>query len=160
MSWLGRGSRYESRNVFRLDRRYEFNIRGFVCVGSEDFVVEKREPALPAIRELAESLDLDMTVKSATDPVFATVSAGKKVFQQARNVTSAILLHALKAAAQPKLLEGGSVNLQGTLFGEQFDNRTESRQWAHANASGVALNAGSQWHSSNIHSIRRIGIFR
>lgn len=139
MSWLGRVFRYESRNVSGLDRLYEFNVREMVFVGSEDFVVDKRETSLPLIRELAERLDLDMTMQSATDPFFATVSAAKKFFQQAHDVKSEILLHTLDDEAQPKLLAGGSVNLHGTFFGERFNITTEDGALAHTGCIGLGI---------------------
>lgn len=139
MSWLGRVFRYESRNVSGLDRLYEFNVRELVFVGSEEMVVEARTRSLPAIRQLAENLDLDMTLQSATDPFFATVSAAKKLFQQAHEVKSEILLHTLNGDGQPKLLAGGSVNLHGTFFGERFDIRTEDGELAHTGCIGLGV---------------------
>lgn len=139
ISWLGRVFRYESRNISGLDRLYEFNVREIVFVGSEEFVAEKRARALPLIKELAETVDLDMSLQSATDPFFATVSAAKKFFQQAHDVKSEILLSSLSPEGSPKLLAGGSVNLHGAFFGERFDIKTEDGVAAHTGCIGLGI---------------------
>ncbi|MEL7470038.1 MAG: hypothetical protein AAFN27_16410 [Pseudomonadota bacterium] len=139
ISWLGRVFRYESRNISGLDRLYEFNVREIVFVGSEDFVAERRERALPLIKTLAETLDLDMNLQSATDPFFATVSAAKKFFQQAHDVKNEILLSSLKPDGSPKVMAGGSVNMHGTFFGERFNITTEDGRPAHTGCIGLGV---------------------
>ncbi|MEM9059729.1 MAG: hypothetical protein AAGD13_04635 [Pseudomonadota bacterium] len=139
ISWLGRVFRYESRNISGLDRLYEFNVREIVFVGSEEFVAERRERALPLVVSLAETLDLDMSLQSATDPFFATVSAAKKFFQQAHDVKNEILLSTLKPDGSKKLLAGGSVNMHGTFFGERFDITTEDGSPAHTGCIGLGI---------------------
>ena len=139
ISWLGRIFRFESRNISGLDRLYEFNVREIVFVGTESFVAKKRLDALPLIRELAETLDLDMTLQSATDPFFATVSAAKKFFQQAHDVKSEILLQTLDLTGTPKSMAGGSVNLHGNFFGERFDITASDGAAAHTGCIGLGI---------------------
>lgn len=139
VTWLGRVFRYESRNISGLDRLYEFNVREIVFVGSEDYVAAKRQAALPLVRALAEGFDLEMSLQSATDPFFATVSAAKKLFQAAHDVKNEILLPVLKEDGSRKMLAGGSINLHGPFFGERFDIRTECGAVAHTGCIGLGV---------------------
>ena len=120
-SWLGRVFRYESRNISGLDRLFEFNVRELVFVGDEDYTRDCRTKALPIIEQLANQLDLDCKVQTATDPFFATVSAAKKFWQKAQEVKNEILIPVLKPDGSTKQLACGSVNLHGNFFGNRFD---------------------------------------
>ena len=139
VSWLGRVFRYESRNISGLDRLYEFNVREIVWVGTEDYVAGCRKKALPLVGELAEFVDLDMKLQTATDPFFATVSAAKKFFQQAQEVKNEILIPVLKSDGSKKLLACGSVNLHGNFFGERFDITAADDQPAHTGCIGLGI---------------------
>ena len=120
MSWMGRVFRYESRNICGLDRLYEFNVREIVFVGTDEYVRECRQTALPLVKELAATFDLDMKLQTATDPFFATVSAAKKFYQQAQEVKNEILIPVLKEDGSHKMLACGSVNLHGNFFGQRL----------------------------------------
>lgn len=139
LSWLGRVFRYESRNISGLDRLFEFNVREIVFVGTEEFVAERRARALPLVQALAEAIDLDMSLQSATDPFFATVSAAKKFFQQAHDVKNEILLYSLDPAGERKMMAGGSVNMHGTFFGERFNISTADDLPAHTGCIGLGI---------------------
>ncbi len=139
VSWLGRVFRYESRNISGLDRLYEFNVREIVWVGTEDYVAACRKKALPLVGELAEFVDLDMKLQTATDPFFATVSAAKKFFQQAQEVKNEILIPVLKSDGSKKLLACGSVNLHGNFFGERFDITAADNEPAHTGCIGLGI---------------------
>ena len=58
-TWMGRVFRYESRNISGLDRLFEFNVRELVFVGSDDYVKDVRNRALPLVEELASYFDID-----------------------------------------------------------------------------------------------------
>ena len=139
ISWLGRVFRYESRNISGLDRLYEFNVREIVFLGSDEYVADRRIQALPLIQQFAETVDLDMSLQSATDPFFATISAAKKFFQQAYDVKSEILLPILRADGERKMLAGGSVNIHGSFFGERFDIRMADGSVAHTSCIGLGI---------------------
>jgi seryl-tRNA synthetase len=119
-TWLGRVFRYESRNINGLDRLYEFNVRELVFVGSEDYVRACRAKALPLVEELANFMDIDCQVQTATDPFFATVSAAKKFWQAAQEVKNEIKIPALSNDGTKKMLACGSINLHGNFFGKRF----------------------------------------
>ncbi len=119
-SWLGRVFRYESRNINGLDRLYEFNVRELVFVGDEDYVRACRQKALPIVEELANTIDIDCKVQTATDPFFATVSAAKKFWQAAQEVKNEIKIPTLDGEGNEKLLACGSINLHGNFFGKRF----------------------------------------
>ena len=120
-TWMGRVFRYESRNINGLDRLYEFNVRELVFVGSEDFVRSIRAKSLPIIEELANLIDIDCQVQTATDPFFATVSAAKKFWQAAQEVKNEIKIPALSNDGTTKMLACGSINLHGNFFGKRFN---------------------------------------
>jgi seryl-tRNA synthetase len=119
-TWLGRVFRYESRNINGLDRLYEFNVRELVFVGSEEYVRACRTKALPLVEELANFMDIDCQVQTATDPFFATVSAAKKFWQAAQEVKNEIKIPALSNDGTKKMLACGSINLHGNFFGKRF----------------------------------------
>ena len=139
VSWLGRVFRYESRNISGLDRLFEFNVREIVFVGSEDYVRECRQKALPLVGELAEYFDLDMTLQTATDPFFATVAAAKKFWQQSQEVKNEILIPVLDAEGKEKLLACGSVNLHGNFFGQKFNIKAADGSDAHTGCIGLGI---------------------
>ncbi|MEL6298494.1 MAG: aminoacyl--tRNA ligase-related protein [Pseudomonadota bacterium] len=139
-TWLGRVFRYESRNINGLDRLYEFNVRELVFVGHEDFCRSAREKALPLVKSLAESFDMEMQLQTATDPFFATVSAAKKFFQAAQEVKNEIKIPVLDADGNKKVIACGSVNLHGNFFGKRFDiTAGEAREPVHTGCVGLGI---------------------
>lgn len=138
-TWMGRVFRYESRNINGLDRLYEFNVRELVFVGSEDYLRDCRAKALPIVEELANYLDLDCRVQTATDPFFATVSAAKKFWQAAQEVKAEIKIPVLDAKGQEKLLACGSINLHGNFFGTRFGITLEDGTPAQTGCIGLGI---------------------
>ncbi len=120
-TWMGRVFRYESRNISGLDRLFEFNVRELVFVGSDDYVKDVRNRALPLVEELASYFDIDCKLQTATDPFFATVSAAKKFWQAAQEVKNEIKIPVLDAEGNTTTIACGSINLHGNFFGERFD---------------------------------------
>ncbi len=121
LTWQGRVFRYELRNVAGLDRLWEFSVRELVFVGSDEHVADCRRRVLPVIGELAERLDLECRIETASDPFFATVSAARTFWQRAQEVKNEIMLPIGPGPdGAPKRLAGGSVNLHGHFFGDRF----------------------------------------
>ncbi len=138
-TWMGRVFRYESRNINGLDRLYEFNVRELVFVGTEDFCRDVRRKAIPIVEELANLVDIDCQVQTATDPFFATVSAAKKFFQAAQEVKNEIKIPALGADGSVKQLACGSINLHGNFFGKRFDFKTADGEPAQTGCVGLGI---------------------
>ena len=138
-TWMGRVFRYESRNISGLDRLYEFNVRELVFVGSEDYVRDVRDRALPLIQELASYFDIDCKVQTATDPFFATVSAAKKFWQAAQEVKNEIKIPILDDDGNLTTIACGSVNLHGNFFGERFDIRDNAGNPALTGCVGLGI---------------------
>jgi seryl-tRNA synthetase len=138
-TWMGRVFRYESRNINGLDRLYEFNVRELVFVGTEEYVRACRAKALPIVEELANFIDIDCQVQTATDPFFATVSAAKKFWQAAQEVKNEIKIPALGNDGSQKLLACGSINLHGNFFGKRFDFTCANGEPAQTGCVGLGI---------------------
>jgi seryl-tRNA synthetase len=80
-----------------------------------------------------------MSLQSATDPFFATVSAAKKFYQAAHDVKNEVLLPVLGPDGAAKMLAGGSINLHGRFFGERFDIRGPDGGPAHTGCIGLGI---------------------
>jgi seryl-tRNA synthetase len=138
-TWMGRVFRYESRNISGLERLYEFNVRELVFVGSEDYVTDIRARALPIVEELAQFIDLDCQIQTATDPFFATVSAAKKFWQAAQEVKNEIKIPILDSDGNKHNIACGSINLHGNFFGEKFDIRDDQGNPALTGCVGLGI---------------------
>lgn len=131
--------RYESGNNSRLEHLYEFNACEIIFFGSEEFASEKRASAMPLIRKLAETMDIQMSLQSATDPFFSTASAAKAFSQQTHDVTSEVLLATLTENMHATLMVGGSENLHGSSFVKRFDISPEDGAPAHTGCIGLGI---------------------
>ena len=138
-TWMGRVFRYESRNISGLDRLYEFNVRELVFVGSDAYVSDVRNRALPLVEELASFFDIDCKLQTATDPFFATVSAAKKFWQAAQEVKNEIKIPVLDADGNTKTIACGSINLHGNFFGERFDIQDSEANAAMTGCVGLGI---------------------
>ncbi len=138
-TWLGRVFRYESRNINGLDRLYEFNVRELVFVGNDDYVRACRTKALGLVEELANMIDIDCQVQTATDPFFATVSAAKKFWQAAQEVKNEIKIPALANDGTQKMLACGSINLHGNFFGKRFNFTCDNGEPAQTGCVGLGI---------------------
>ena len=138
-TWMGRVFRYESRNIHGLDRLYEFSVRELVFVGTEDYVADCRKKALPIVKDLANMLDIDCVVETATDPFFATVSMAKKFWQATQEVKNEIKIPVIGKDGESKRIACGSVNLHGEFFGEKFDIRDTEGNPAHTGCVGLGI---------------------
>jgi seryl-tRNA synthetase len=138
-TWLGRVFRYESRNINGLDRLYEFNVRELVFVGDEDYVRSIRNKAMPIVEELANFMDIDCQVQTATDPFFATVSAAKKFWQASQEVKCEIKIPSLANDGTVKQLACGSINIHGNFFGKRFGFTCQNGEPAQTGCVGLGI---------------------
>lgn len=139
-SWKGRVFRFESRNVAGLDRLWEFNVRELVFAGSEAFVRQGREQALPFISKLAKHLDLECRVETAADPFFATVAAAKTFWQRAQEVKNEIVLPVTTGEdGAVRHIACGSINLHGNFFGDRFGFKESEGEAASTACVGLGL---------------------
>jgi hypothetical protein len=127
LSWQGRVFRYESRNLSTLERLWEFSVRELVCVADPDRLPRWRDDVVDLICEMATDFDLDLTIRPATDPFFATVAAAKRFWQQSMASKYEVRLTVGQDHdGAPVSVAAGSVNLHGTFFAERFDLRTDA----------------------------------
>jgi seryl-tRNA synthetase len=139
-TWQGRVFRHESRNISGLERLWEFNVRELVFVGTENYVVECRQRALPLIEELAGHFDLEIRVETAADPFFATVSAARTFWQRSQEVKNELRLPVEPGPdGAERTIAGGSVNIHGKFFGERFNIMTEDGSTAFTGCIGLGI---------------------
>jgi seryl-tRNA synthetase len=140
LTWQARVFRHESRNTNGLDRLAEFNVRELVFVGTDEFVMQRRQEVLEIFEELLGEWDIDCRVETATDPFFAPVAAARAFWQQAREVKYEMLL-----AVEPgdgdatRRIAGGSINIHEQFFGTRFDIKAEDGEPAFTGCVGVGI---------------------
>ena len=117
----GKCFRYESSNIQGLDRLWDFTMREVIFVGTEAFVVERRQKAIDAVTEQLARWDLDGTIETANDPFFPT-TYGVKTYWQVRSDLKFELRLAVEPSAlgQARSLACGSFNLHESFFGKTF----------------------------------------
>ena len=121
LTWNGRVFRYESKNIAGLDRLWEFNVRELVFIGTDEFVLTKRDQAKQLLIDLLSEWDLEFHIETATDPFFATVYAAKSFWQQSMDVKHEIRVRVENAPnGEPRTVAAGSINLHGAFFGTRF----------------------------------------
>lgn len=140
LTWQGRVFRYESRNLAGLDRLWEFNVRELVFVGTDEYVAECRQRALPLIGELAATFDLECSIETANDPFFATVAAARSFWQRAQEVKNEIMLPIeRRPGGRSRHLACGSINLHGHFFGDRFGIATDGAPSAATGCIGLGI---------------------
>lgn len=118
---VGRCFRYEAGNMRGLDRLWDFTMREIVLVGTEGAVSDRRALGQRHLFEMAEALDLSVTLESANDPFFASAYA-KKTYYQARSDLK-FELRAVSGVGPPgaePTLAIASANLHESFFGTTF----------------------------------------
>lgn len=114
---LGRCFRYESKNFRGLLRLWDFSMREIIVCGTEREVDLARERLLDAACLLAESLDLDFIVESATDPFFSAAYSEKAYWQTRNHLKLEMRLLAGEPSARTA---AASFNLHEDFFGRTF----------------------------------------
>ena len=85
--------RYEARNMYSLERLWNFNMREIVFVGEDDFVGDGLETVRRAFSAVLRELDLTHQVITATDPFFVGTFRDQAAYQAAFE-----LKHEIRAA--------------------------------------------------------------
>ena len=122
----GQVFRNEASPDGRIDRLTAYTMREIVMVGSEAFVLAKRELLLNEITMLIAKLDLACDIKAADDPFFCNDALQKAAYQN---------LAQLKYEVDVPLFEDrrtaiASINLHNDFFGKNYDFK--NRDGGHA----------------------------
>jgi len=110
--------RNETSPTGSLDRLINFTVRDIMFVGSEEFVLEKRQQMIDACIGLVRDLGLDCRIETADDPFFTNESANKNLVQYALSLKYEILA---RLPHSGKDMAVGSINLHQDFFGNVFD---------------------------------------
>lgn len=115
-------------NVFRneasgegsLDRLSAFTMREIVTIGTEAFVLARRQSLLEDMKQLAISLSLRCTIEAADDPFFCNDALQKSLLQ-----TAAQLKYELRVVLfGDRDIAVGSLNLHNDYFSKSYDYTT------------------------------------
>ncbi len=112
--------RYEDGNHIPLERLWEFTMREIIVIGTRAQVEDVRQSLVRQVTAFVETLELDASIESATDPFFAAGDEGRRLMQQA-----GALKYELRLTVEPsgRAIAAASFNHHSDFFGTRFDIR-------------------------------------
>jgi seryl-tRNA synthetase len=114
---VGKCFRYESGNLGKLERLWDFTMRELIFVGTQEQVLDQRERAIKETTKLLDEWGLSYEISSATDPFFIDEYSAA-TFQMAFDLKFEI------QASLPykrKTLAVGSFNFHRDYFGRSLN---------------------------------------
>ncbi len=112
--------RNEASDEGSLDRLSAFTMREIVTVGTEAFVLARRQVLLEDMKQLAQLLGLRCTIEAADDPFFCNDALQKNLLQ-----TAAQLKYELRVVLfGNREIAVGSLNLHNDYFSKSYDYTT------------------------------------
>jgi seryl-tRNA synthetase len=128
--------RFEARNMYSLERLWNFTMREIIFVGEEDFVSEGLEAVRIAMAAVLRDLDLTHQVITATDPFFVGTFRDQAAYQAAFE-----LKYEIRAAVpfRKNTVAVGSINRHGNFFGRTLNIRTSSGTFADTGCFGLGF---------------------
>lgn len=113
----GKCFRYESGNMSGLERLWDFTMHETIFVGTKDYVLAHRAACLDFAQTIAEALDLDYRIETATDPFFIEDFATQASFQSAFDLKFEFVA---TLPYRDRSLAVGSINYHQNFFGRAF----------------------------------------
>ncbi len=113
----GKCFRYESGNMSGLERLWDFTMHETIFVGTKDYVLGHREACLAFATNVADALDLDYRIETATDPFFIDDFATQAAFQSAFDLKFEFVA---SLPYRGTSLAVGSINYHQNFFGRAF----------------------------------------
>ncbi len=113
----GQVFRNEASVSGRLDRLTAFTMREIVTIGSEDFVLGKREALIDEMTEMMTELDLACTIQAADDPFFSNDALQKNAFQNLAQLKYEVVTPLFG----DKNCAVASINLHNDFFSRNYD---------------------------------------
>ena len=128
--------RYEDGNHIPLERLWEFTMREIIVMGTREQVENVRQSLVRQVGRLIETLELDASIETATDPFFAAGDEGRRLMQQA-----GALKYELRLAvdATGRTIAAASFNHHHDFFGTRFSIRAPSGAPAHSGCVAFGL---------------------
>ena len=118
--------RHEGERLAPLERGWAFSMREVVCIGSADDVRHFLSRGRTRAVRLAVSLGLAAGIIEAEDPFFAPTSRGKGLLQRVKGLKRELVL----PIGSGRTIAAASVNDHETFFGDAFEIRLASGEWA------------------------------
>lgn len=132
----GQCYRYEDGNHVPLERLWEFTMREIVVIGTREQVEATRQSLVRQVTALVETLELDASIDTATDPFFVAGDEGRRLMQQA-----GALKYELRLAvdATGRTIAAASFNHHHDFFGTRFGIRLADGTVAHSGCVAFGL---------------------
>lgn len=113
----GQVFRNETSASGRLDRLTAFTMREIVMIGSEGFVLAKREALIDEVIEAMTGLDLACTIQAADDPFFSNDALQKNAFQNIAKLKYEVVTPLFG----DNTCAVASINLHNDFFSRNYD---------------------------------------
>ena len=128
--------RYEDGNHIPLERLWEFTMREIIVIGTRQQVEDVRQSLIRRVMALVDTLELDASIETATDPFFAAGDEGRRLMQQA-----GALKYELRVAidATGRSIATASFNHHHDFFGTRFGIRLANDTPAHSGCVAFGL---------------------
>jgi len=128
--------RYEDGKHVPLERLWEFTMREIIVIGTRQQVEDVRQSLVRQVTALVDTLELDATIETASDPFFAAGDEGRRLMQQA-----GALKYELRLAvdATGRAIAAASFNHHHDFFGTRFGIRLADDTPAHSGCVAFGL---------------------
>ena len=128
--------RYEDGDHIPLERLWEFTMREIIVIGTREQVEDIRQSLVRQVVRLIETLELDASIETATDPFFTAGDEGRRLMQQA-----GALKYELRLAvdATGRTIAAASFNHHHDFFGTRFHIRLPDGAPAHSGCVAFGL---------------------
>lgn len=120
ISSLGKCKRFESLNMSKIERLMDFSMHEIVFIGSEEFVLKKREEVIELAKEFISELDLTANIKTSNDPFFTSEYKSKAMLQKKFKLKYELNV---LLPYNNREISVGSFNYHGTYFSDAFNIR-------------------------------------
>jgi acyl carrier protein len=128
--------RAEDGHYAPLERLWEFTMREIIVIGTREQVEDVRQSLVRQVTTFVESLDLDASVDTATDPFFVAGDEGRRLMQQAGALKYELRL---TVDGEGRAIAAASFNHHYDFFGTRFGIRLENDTPAHSGCVAFGL---------------------
>jgi len=132
----GQCYRHEDGNHVPLERLWEFTMREIIVIGTRQQVEDVRQLLVRQVTALVDTLELDASIETATDPFFLAGDEGRRLMQQAGALKYELRL-AVDAAG--RTIAAASFNHHHDFFGTRFGIRLADDTPAHTGCVAFGL---------------------
>ena len=128
--------RSEDGNHIPLERLWEFTMREIIVLGTREEVEATRQSLVRQATAFVETLELDASIETATDPFFTTGDEGRRLMQQAGALKYELRL---TVDASGRTIAAASFNHHHDFFGARFGIRLADDTVAHTGCVAFGL---------------------